>query len=426
MGLLKKLTKPISKFLDKVVPNEIKPALPYLAAFAPFMMGPGAATGGWWQRALYNPATRAGIMGGLNIGSQLSQEGSEGEFSGLSTLLAAGTGAMTAGGGPEMFRGMQNRGTWEGVGSASGPGLGATYVPPPTDVGMMTSISDAIGKGGETASKFLIESGDILRPGGAKAGLNMETLGALGTPVSHGTGDLAFAEAQRANRDYERQMAADESESLIDDEGRRRAIRAAMEAAGHIEEDILDAIASLGLKEGGIVGLKHGGRIGFYQGGGPHGGSSQGNTGGTKGGNKGGWSPSVGRSKKGYLSGHPGGGTTTGGTGTDTTWSPSVGRTKTGYLSGPTGLGRNTLMADLTKKQIQMLKTSQKNLKDIIGISNEEILENIKGWDDPDDPATIENVTDYYAGTYKVKDGGRIGAEGGGIMHAKRGLVDTP
>jgi hypothetical protein len=30
------VTKPISKILDKVVPNEIKPALPFLAAAAPF------------------------------------------------------------------------------------------------------------------------------------------------------------------------------------------------------------------------------------------------------------------------------------------------------------------------------------------------------------------------------------------------------
>ena len=35
MGWLKKLTKPISKVLDKIIPNEIKPALPYLSAFAP-------------------------------------------------------------------------------------------------------------------------------------------------------------------------------------------------------------------------------------------------------------------------------------------------------------------------------------------------------------------------------------------------------
>ena len=43
------------------------------------------------------------MSGGLNIGSQLAQEGSEGEFSGLSALLAAGTGAMTAPGATDYF-----------------------------------------------------------------------------------------------------------------------------------------------------------------------------------------------------------------------------------------------------------------------------------------------------------------------------------
>jgi hypothetical protein len=33
--------KNVVKVFDKVVPNEIKPALPYLAAFAPFMLPPG-------------------------------------------------------------------------------------------------------------------------------------------------------------------------------------------------------------------------------------------------------------------------------------------------------------------------------------------------------------------------------------------------
>ena len=36
MGFLKKLTRPISRVLDKIVPNEIKPALPFLAAAVPF------------------------------------------------------------------------------------------------------------------------------------------------------------------------------------------------------------------------------------------------------------------------------------------------------------------------------------------------------------------------------------------------------
>ena len=37
MGFLKKITRPISRALDKLVPNELKPALPFLAAAAPFM-----------------------------------------------------------------------------------------------------------------------------------------------------------------------------------------------------------------------------------------------------------------------------------------------------------------------------------------------------------------------------------------------------
>jgi hypothetical protein len=36
---VKKITKPVAKVLDKVVPNEIKPFLPYIAAVAP-VLGP--------------------------------------------------------------------------------------------------------------------------------------------------------------------------------------------------------------------------------------------------------------------------------------------------------------------------------------------------------------------------------------------------
>jgi hypothetical protein len=38
MGFLKKITRPISKALDKIVPNEVKPFLPYVAAVAPYML----------------------------------------------------------------------------------------------------------------------------------------------------------------------------------------------------------------------------------------------------------------------------------------------------------------------------------------------------------------------------------------------------
>ena len=85
---LKKVTKPVAKVLDKVVPNELKPFLPYAAAVAPYAFGPGVVGASGFQGILANPIARASLMGGLNLGAQLAQEGSEGEFSGISTLLA--------------------------------------------------------------------------------------------------------------------------------------------------------------------------------------------------------------------------------------------------------------------------------------------------------------------------------------------------
>ena len=243
MGLLKKITRPISKFLDKVVPNEIKPALPYLSAFAPFMMGPTGIMGSSMLR-------RALTSGAFNLGSQLAQEGSEGEFNPLSVLLAGSTGAMTSPDAPGFFEGMQK-------GPTGADQFGNISVPY-SDTGIMSSISDAVGKGGQTAAKFLIEQGKVLRPDETPLTMtNALTAGAL--PVTQATGELAEADARRALRDYEDQMAADESMSLIDDDGRRRAIRAAMEAAGHLEEVIVETLGVLGLKQGGIVGLKKGG-----------------------------------------------------------------------------------------------------------------------------------------------------------------------
>ena len=90
MGFLKKITRPISRVLDKVIPNEIKPALPFLAAAAPFMAPGLMSLGG------NTMLSRALISGGLNLGSQLAQEGSEGDFSALSLAMASGIGALSA------------------------------------------------------------------------------------------------------------------------------------------------------------------------------------------------------------------------------------------------------------------------------------------------------------------------------------------
>ena len=98
----KKVTKPIAKVLDKVVPNEIKPFLPYAAAVAPYLLPAGIA-GGSGIAALLR---RGALTGGINLASQLAQEGSEGDFSGLSLGLAGLQGALTAPGAAETLQGM--------------------------------------------------------------------------------------------------------------------------------------------------------------------------------------------------------------------------------------------------------------------------------------------------------------------------------
>ena len=56
----------------------------------------------------------------------------------------------------------------------------------------------------------------------------------------------------------------------------------------------------------------------------------------------------------------------------------------------------NKYLADLTKKQKQMLQGPQRNLRNIMGISDQEILENISPFNDPKAPATLEDVQNFY------------------------------
>ena len=239
MGLLKKITKPISKILDKIIPNEIKPALPFLSAAAPFMLGPGIMGTSMLQRAL--------MSGGINLASQLAQEGSEGEFSGLSALLAAGTGAMTAPGTPGTAVGPAGKyGTvgYEPSAQQFFEGKAAGM-----DPGWMKSGTEMLGKGAE----YLTGAAETLQTAPfSKAGLKAAIV-----PVSHGMGDLAMADARRALKDYERQL--EETGDIGSDENRALAIRLAMEAGGHSEETIVETIKSLGYKQGGRVNKEGGG-----------------------------------------------------------------------------------------------------------------------------------------------------------------------
>jgi len=248
-GAVKKITKPISRFLDKVVPNEIKPFLPYAAAAVPFL---APASG-----VFATMAGRAALSGGANLLSQLSQEGSEGDFSGLSTLLAAGTGALSAPGAQKAIAGSRFTGTPGATGADAGfyvaEGMG---IPAATPQGF-------IGKGLTKAAEGIQASGKVLRdPFAANVGLK-DVAGAAMTPFTQGSVDLGMATARKALKDYEDELAEYErmtgEAQFASDEARRTAIRAAMIAGGHSEDVISETFDLLGLKDGGVVKMKDGG-----------------------------------------------------------------------------------------------------------------------------------------------------------------------
>ena len=216
MGLLKKVFKPVAKVLDKIVPNEIKPFLPYAAAFAP-VFGPTAGIFGntMMKRAL--------LSGGANILGQLSQEGSEGDINLLSAGLGALTGAMTVPG--------VEGGKAIGV-DKFGNEIISRGAPSSAEIfrgGAQKIGEDTLrGKGLEVLAK----GSDILRPGGGLPDLfSTEGLKAATIPASTATGDVMAAEARRSAKEVADAalLGLDEGASDAD---RALAIRTAMEAYG--------------------------------------------------------------------------------------------------------------------------------------------------------------------------------------------------
>ncbi len=262
MGFFKKIFKPVSKVLDKIIPNEIKPLLPYASAFAPYMLPAGLSFG---TGIMSNPLiARAVASGGINALSQLAQEGNEGDLNAMSLGLASLQGAMGAEGAADKFRNWKNPGeaSYTSIPRGSIPGQSGgfktTY-----DTSKLSFLDKAKNWGLEglaRGSEFVGEAGDILRPGGKE--LTMKNImKAASLPFIQGTGDAMAFEADAAMKAYEEALAAYNAEqgSLGTDEGRRAAILAAMRAYNHPEELIESTLAELGLRDGGRVGYSTGG-----------------------------------------------------------------------------------------------------------------------------------------------------------------------
>jgi hypothetical protein len=256
MGFLKKITRPISRVLDKIVPNEIKPALPFLAAAAP-VFGPGMHGIGGNTMGL-----RALLSGGLNLGAQLAQEGSEGDINLLSAGLGALSGAMTAPGAADKFQGMKFGERGSGFIQRSPMG--------PVDIPYQSSFIDQTGistleRGANIGLEGLKKGSEFLRPDGnvipnlfSKEGLKIAT-----APAATATGDVMQASARQLEKQNAIDAALAEAEALEDFGIRGDAIRNAMRAYGFFtDEEIESTVSSAGYKAGGRVGFSSGDYVG--------------------------------------------------------------------------------------------------------------------------------------------------------------------
>jgi hypothetical protein len=250
--VVKAITKPIAKVLDKVVPNEIKPALPFAAALFPFLapglMGSMAA--GLGSFGISNPLIqRALVSGGLNLFSQASQEGAaERGINPLSLALAAGTGALS---GPAQA----------GLPGGSVGALEALKTPEAYDFG--TSLT------GLESAKNTVLSGlqSIAKPlqEGAAADLfSLDKLKAVAAPVGLTASEQAYNAALDAQSKYDKELSAFNAMtgqiSADNIATRIKAITSSMTNAGFGESDIESALRQIGLLAvGGRVGAMNGG-----------------------------------------------------------------------------------------------------------------------------------------------------------------------
>ena len=261
--VIKKITKPISKGLDRFIPNELKPLLPYAAAFMPYLLPASGIFSGMVGRGL--------ASAGANAVGQLAQEGNEGELNALSLLLAGAQGAGTAQGAGSRLRDMTTKGRY-GIGSVpdaitggpTGQGIKNTMA----NRGFLRKLSDFGLEGSANLADKLGIARDTL--GGAleldPTSANFEILGKAATaPIAQGSGDVLYGEGVKQKKDFDR----NEAREAVEAEMRRRgltqeyidAVTASMSAYGYTQAEI-DKILELQGYE-----LARGGRVGYAMGG---------------------------------------------------------------------------------------------------------------------------------------------------------------
>ena len=228
MGSVRKALKPITRVVDNIIPNEIKPALPYIAATfgAPYLAGSGFLGG------ITNAALRKGVAGALaNVGTQslLGQR--------INPVSAAVSG-LTIGGGE--------------------------FIKPPKFTGPPTGIQSVL----QTAGDFL--SPDKI---GSPSLATFSKIGTAATvPVTAGTIEATQNAAIEANNAYEAYLKEQEDAENEDIMTRVDFITRYLKNAGFDQSTIDERLNELGYAaNGGLMGtrvdLANGGRVGLALGG---------------------------------------------------------------------------------------------------------------------------------------------------------------
>ena len=252
-GFLKKITKPFAKVLDKIVPNEIKPFLPYIAAFTPFAAGAGLLGTGLSNLSF---AQSALLGAGANAISQLSQEGAaERGISPVSLGLAALSGGLSAPG--EAVTGIGGAKDFFGSLKPQMVDIDTGLLVNAKPQGFLENIQNIAGNVGQSAAGVLEKGREALEPGGAGVFSKDFGMAALG-PTVQGTTDKLYIDAQKALEDYNKQQAALGSMGVATTEGRKAAIRNAMQLSGYTNDEIENTILKFKFATGGRVGYEAG------------------------------------------------------------------------------------------------------------------------------------------------------------------------
>ena len=210
MGSIKKALKPITRVVDDIIPNEIKPALPYLAATfgAPYLAGTSLFTSG-----IGNVALRKGLAGALaNVGTQVALGKN------VNPVSAAVSG-LTVGGG-EFLKGFD--------------------------------------------SELAKTTGEFLSPGKAGSMSFGDVSAAATTPLTAGTAEAAYDAAKEADDAYEEYLKQQEAANNEDIQTRVEFITRYLQNAGFDQDYIDTRLNELGYAaNGGLMGT----RVGYEQGG---------------------------------------------------------------------------------------------------------------------------------------------------------------